>query len=162
MSIKNKKSSIKPLDINKNFHVFVFVVILNLTLTIIPPLIGLIWLHNLKKNKCKCADIKWYNKYISFYFIFIITYALLSLLFLIIFRKTMRLSYISLLLFIYNMISYFIIIYYISLLNKNKCECSNSVKKDFLFVWYIIKLGLPLLLIFSLAITLLLGKNKNI
>ena len=60
------------------------------------------------------------------------------------------------------MISYFIIIYYISLLNKNKCECSNSVKKDFLFVWYIIKLGLPLLLIFSLAITLLLGKNKNI
>ena len=136
---------------NFNNMSFILLLILNLILTIVPPIVGLLWFNNMKKKKCNCSNIKWYVDYIVFYFIFIICYASISLLYLVIFRDTIRLHYISLLLFIYNVISFGIIVFYINQLNKKKdCICSQSVKKDFLYIWYFIKLIFSFIFLISL------------
>ena len=157
MNSKTKKLT-PNLDL-KNMNATVIILLLfNFILTIIPPIIGLLWFNNLKKTKCKCSNIKWYNDYIIFYFIFIISYASISLLYLIIFRNIIRLSYVSLLLMIYNVISYGIIVFYINQLNKkHDCDCANSIKKDFLYIWYFIKLIFSAILIMSLIVGLLIG-----
>tara|TARA_B110000483_G_C18011046_1_gene471128 strand:- start:359 stop:853 length:495 start_codon:yes stop_codon:yes gene_type:complete len=160
------KSKIKTIDkIKDNSIPFIILIIFNLILTIIPPIIGLLWFNNLKKNKCHCSNtnIKWYVDYIVFYFIFIICYACISLLYLIIFRNKIQSYLISLLLFIYNIISYGIIVFYINQLNKKKdCGCANSIKKDFLYIWYFIKLILSSIFAFGFIVGILIVFLKNI
>lgn len=157
MNSKTKKLT-PNLDL-KNMNATVIILLLfNFILTIVPPIIGLLWFNNLKKTKCRCSNIKWYNDYIIFYFIFIISYAAVSLLYLIIFRNIIRLSYVSLLLMIYNIISYGIIVFYINQLNKkHDCNCANSIKKDFLYIWYFIKLIFSAILIMSFIVGLLIA-----
>lgn len=157
MNSKTKKLT-PNLDL-KNMNATVIILLLfNFILTIVPPIIGLLWFNNLKKTKCQCSNIKWYNDYIIFYFIFIISYATVSLLYLIIFRNIIRLSYVSILLMIYNIISYGIIVFYINQLNKkHDCNCANSIKKDFLYIWYFIKLIFSAILIMSFIVGLLIA-----
>lgn len=157
MNSKTKK--LTPNFDLKNMNATVIILLLfNFILTIVPPIIGLLWFNNLKKTKCQCSNIKWYNDYIIFYFIFIISYAAVSLLYLIIFRNIIRLSYVSLLLMIYNIISYGIIVFYINQLNKkHDCNCANSIKKDFLYIWYFIKLIFSAILIMSFIVGLLIA-----
>ena len=115
----------------------------------------------MKKIKCNCSNIKWYVDYIVFYFIFIICYASISLLYLVIFRDTIKLHYISLLLFIYNVISFGIIVFYINQLNKKQdCVCSQSVKKDFLYIWYFIKLIFSLIFLISFIFAIFIAYNN--
>lgn len=157
MNSKTKKLT-HNLDLKNMNATLIILLLFNFILTIIPPIIGLLWFNNLKKTKCKCSNIKWYNDYIIFYFIFIISYAAVSLLYLIIFRNIIRLSYVSLLLMIYNIISYGIIVFYINQLNKkHDCNCANSIKKDFLYIWYFIKLIFSAILIMSLIVGLLIA-----
>jgi hypothetical protein len=157
MNSKTKK--ITPnLDLKNMNATFIILLLFNFILTIVPPIIGLLWFNNLKKTKCQCSNIKWYNDYIIFYFIFIISYATVSLLYLIIFRNIIRLSYVSILLMIYNIISYGIIVFYINQLNKkHDCNCANSIKKDFLYIWYFIKLIFSAILIMSFIVGLLIA-----
>lgn len=157
MNSKTKKLT-PNLDL-KNMNATVIILLLfNFILTIVPPIIGLLWFNNLKKTKCQCSNIKWYNDYIIFYFIFIISYTAVSLLYLIIFRNIISLSYVSLLLMIYNIISYGIIVFYINQLNKkHDCNCANSIKKDFLYIWYFIKLIFSAILIMSFIVGLLIA-----
>ena len=157
MNSKTKKLT-PNLDLKNMNATLIILLLFNFILSIIPPIIGLLWFNNLKKTKCKCSNIKWYNDYIIFYFIFIISYAAVSLLYLIIFRNIIRLSYVSLLLMIYNIISYGIIVFYINQLNKkHDCNCANSIKKDFLYIWYFIKLIFSAILIMSLIVGLLIA-----
>ena len=44
----------------------------------------------------------------------------------------------GILLFIYNYISYAIIVYYVYNLKDIECKCSYSLKKDIIYIWYII------------------------
>lgn len=156
MNSKTKKLT-PNLDLKNMNATLIILLLFNFILSIIPPIIGLLWFNNLKKKKCKCSNIKWYNDYIIFYFIFIISYAAVSLLYLIIFRNIIRLSYVSLLLMIYNIISYGIIVFYINQLNKkHDCNCANSIKKDFLYIWYFIKLIFSAIFIMSLIVGLLI------
>lgn len=155
----SKTKKITPiLDLNNMNASVIIMLIFNFILTIVPPIIGLLWFDNLKKSKCQCSNIKWYNDYIIFYFIFIISYTSISLLYLLIFRNMIKLTYISLLLIIYNIISYGIIVFYINQLNnKNDCKCANSIKKDFLYIWYFIKLIFGAILIMSFIVGLLIS-----
>lgn len=157
MNSKTKKLT-PNLDLKNMNATFIILLLFNFILTIVPPIIGLLWFNNLKKTKCQCSNIKWYNDYIIFYFIFIISYATVSLLYLIIFRNIIRLSYVSILLMIYNIISYGIIVFYINQLNKkHDCNCANSIKKDFLYIWYFIKLIFSAILIMSFIVGLLIA-----
>ncbi len=125
MNSKTKK--IQPKLSNLSNVSFILLLTFNLILTIVPPIVGLLWFNNMKKTKCDCSTIKWYVDYIVFYFIFILCYASISLLYLVIFRDTIKLHYISLLLFIYNVISYGIIVFYINQLNKKKRLCLFTI-----------------------------------
>ncbi len=159
MNSKTKK--IQPKLSNLSNVSFILLLTFNLILTIVPPIVGLLWFNNMKKTKCDCSTIKWYVDYIVFYFIFILCYASISLLYLVIFRDTIKLHYISLLLFIYNVISYGIIVFYINQLNKKKdCVCSQSVKKDFLYIWYFIKLIFSFIFILSFIFGILIAYNN--
>lgn len=147
MNSKSKKIDLKNKELNIPIE---YLILFNLILTVIPPIIGLLWFNNLKKTKCNCSNIKWYVDYIVFYFIFIISYASIVLLYLLIFKETVKSYYISIILFIYNVISYGIIVFYINQLNKKRdCICANSVKKDFLYIWYFIKLIFACIFIIS-------------
>jgi len=161
MNSKTKK--LQPKLSNLSNASFILLLTFNIILTIVPPIIGLLWFNNMKKAKCKCSNIKWYVDYIVFYFIFILCYASISLLYLVIFRDTIKLHYISLLLFIYNVLSYGIIVFYINQLNKKTdCVCANSVKKDFLYIWYFIKLIFSFIFILGFIFGMLIAYNNNI
>lgn len=161
MNSKTKKIESK-LNFNNLNSSIILILLFNLLLTILPPVIGLLWFNNLKKNKCKCANIKWYNDYITFYFIFIISYTSISLLYLLIFRNIFKLTYISILLMIYNIISYGIIVFYINQLNKKQnCNCAISIKKDFLYIWYFIKLIFGAIFIMSFIFGLLIAYTNR-
>lgn len=161
MNSKTKKITPKfdyKLDLNNLNASMIILLIFNFILTVAPPIIGLLWFNNLKKTKCKCSNIKWYNDYIIFYFIFIISYTSISLLYLLIFRNVIRLTYLAILLMFYNIISYGIIVFYINQLNKKQdCECANSIKKDFLYIWYFIKLIFAAIFIMSFIVGLLIA-----
>lgn len=157
MNSKTKKITTN-LDLNNMNASVIILLIFNFILTIAPPIIGLLWFHNLKKTKCQCSNIKWYNDYIIFYFLFIISYTSISLLYLLIFRNIIRLSYVSLLLIIYNIISYGIIVFYINQLNKkHDCNCANSIKKDFLYIWFFIKLIFGVIFITSFIVGIIIA-----
>ena len=159
MNSKTKK--IQPKLSNLSNVSFILLLTFNLILTIVPPIVGLLWFNNMKKTKCNCSNIKWYVDYIVFYFVFILCYASISLLYLVIFRDTIKLHYISLLLFIYNVISYGIIVFYINQLNKKTdCVCAQSVKKDFLYIWYFIKLIFSFIFILGFIFGILIAYSN--
>ena len=157
MNSKTKKTT-PNLDLNNMNASVIILLIFNFILTIVPPIIGLLWFNNMKKTKCQCSNIKWYNDYIIFYFLFIISYTSISLLYLVIFRNVIRLTYLTILLMFYNIISYGIIVFYINQLNKKQdCECANSIKKDFLYIWYFIKLIFTVIFIMSFIVGVIIG-----
>ena len=58
--------------------------------------------------------------------------------------------------------SYIIIVFYINKLNNKKdCPCANSIKKDFIYIWYFIKLIFASILIFSFIIGLTVAYFTN-
>jgi len=140
------KKLIKSINDNKSLNIFGLMI--NFILFLIPPILGLLWLYNKKMNKCECSEGKFKNikNYVKYYFIFIISYCFFMLLYVIFFSKKFKNLIISILLFVYNYISYAIIIYYIYNLKEIKCQCSESLNRDIIYIWYII------LIIFSTII----------
>ena len=58
MNSKTKK--IQPKLSNLSNVSLVLLLTFNLILTIVPPIVGLLWFNNMKKTKCNCSNIKWY------------------------------------------------------------------------------------------------------
>ena len=134
----NKNSIMKKINENKPlnlFTIFIYVILI-----CIPPVLGLLWLSNIKMKACECSEgeLKWMKDYIKFYFTFILCYILLSTLYIIFSGNRLRNIILGILLFIYNYISYAIIVYYVYTLKDIECKCSYSLKKDIIYIWYII------------------------
>ena len=127
----------------------IFSVVLNLLLVLTPPIIGLIWILKLKKEKCLCSE-NWMREYINYYYIFIITYTITMLILFSIYGPLFNNNFPLIFLLLLNITSYFIIVYYIHMLKYNKCKCSESVKREILYIWYIIKLILAPIALFTL------------
>jgi|SaaInlV_125m_DNA_1040241.scaffolds.fasta_scaffold75328_2 hypothetical protein len=153
MSSKSK-SSISGLRKSKipdtGKPISIFSIVLNLLLILTPPILGLIWIMKLKKEKCLCSE-NWMREYINYYYIFIIIHSLLMIILTLIygplFDREVPLIYIFLLSL--NIISYFIIVYYIDMLKYNKCKCSESIKRDILYVWHIIQIIFGFIALFT-------------
>ena len=132
-------------------EISIFSIVLNLLLILTPPILGLIWIMKLKKEKCLCSE-NWMREYINYYYIFIIIHSLLMIILTLIygplFDREVPLIYIFLLSL--NIISYFIIVYYIDMLKYNKCKCSESIKRDILYVWHIIQIIFGIISLFTL------------
>lgn len=133
-----KNSIIKKINENKSLNTIT--ILIYILLVCIPPILGLLWLHNIKMKSCQCSEgeLKWMKEYIKFYFTFILSYTLLSGLYFIFSGNKLRNIMLGILLFIYNYISYAIIVYYVYTLKDIECKCSYSLKKDIIYVWYII------------------------
>ena len=133
-----KNSIIKKINENKSLNTIT--ILIYIVLVCIPPILGLLWLHNIKMKSCECSEgeLKWMKEYIKFYFTFILSYTLLSALYFIFSGNKLRNIMLGILLFIYNYISYAIIVYYVYTLKDIECKCSYSLKKDIIYVWYII------------------------
>lgn len=134
----NKNSIMKKINENKPLNlltIFIYVILI-----CIPPVLGLLWLSNIKMKACECSEgeLKWIKDYIKFYFTFILCYILLSTLYIIFSGNRLRNIILGILLFIYNYISYAIIVYYVYTLKDIECKCSYSLKKDIIYIWYII------------------------
>jgi hypothetical protein len=134
----NKNSIMKKINENKPLNlltIFIYVILI-----CIPPVLGLLWLSNIKMKACECSEgeLKWMKDYIKFYFTFILCYILLSTLYIIFSGNRLRNIILGILLFIYNYISYAIIVYYVYTLKDIECKCSYSLKKDIIYIWYII------------------------
>ena len=141
-----KKNDMK--NIMTNTLSFKLFLIFYVILILIPPILGILWITNMNNisSLCDCSEHE-HKNYILFYFYFIICFTILNFGLLIFFNKRGSNILFTLLLFIYNYVSYIIIINYFNFLNKNKCECSQSLKKDFLYFWYILVLILRTILI---------------
>lgn len=126
--------------INENKPLNLFTIFIYVILICIPPVLGLLWLSNIKMKACECSEgeLKWMKDYIKFYFTFILCYILLSTLYIIFSGNRLRNIILGILLYIYNYISYAIIVYYVYTLKDIKCKCSYSLKKDIIYIWYII------------------------
>lgn len=136
----SKSSIIKKINENKPLNFFS--TIIYIILVCIPPILGLLWLYNIKMKACECSEeeLKWMKDYIKVYFTFILLYIILSTLYVIFTGNKLKNIILGILLFIYNYISYAIIVYYVYTLKNIKCECSYSLKKDIIYIWYIIAL----------------------
>ena len=137
--MKISKDSIMK-KINENKPLNLFTTLIYIVLVCIPPILGLLWLSNIKMKACECSEgeLKWMKEYIKFYFTFILTYIILSTLYVIFSGNRLKNIILGILLFIYNYISYAIIVYYVYNLKDIECKCSYSLKKDIIYVWYII------------------------
>lgn len=126
--------------INENKPLNLLTIFIYVILICIPPVLGLLWLSNIKMKACECSEgeLKWIKDYIKFYFTFILCYILLSTLYIIFSGNRLRNIILGILLFIYNYISYAIIVYYVYTLKDIECKCSYSLKKDIIYIWYII------------------------
>jgi len=131
-SIMKKINENKPLNLTTTM---IYIILIS-----IPPILGLLWLSNIKMKACECSEgeLKWMKDYIKFYFTFILCYILLSTLYIIFSGNRLRNIILGILLFIYNYISYAIIVYYVYTLKDIECKCSYSLKKDIIYIWYII------------------------
>lgn len=150
--LKSSISRLRKSDIpDSEQPISLFGIVLDLILILTPPIIGLIWILKLKREKCLCSE-NWMREYINYYYIFIIVYSILMIIFTLIygrlFNKKVPIIYIFLILF--NIISYFIIVYYIDMLKYNKCKCSESIKRDILYVWHIIQIIFGFIALFTL------------
>lgn len=159
-----KKSSIKSI-IKNTTPVPILVNVILVILFLIPPILGLLWIYNLKKNNCECSE-NWMREYIYIYFCFIIFWNILILIIRITTKNTILPVHIiiGILLFVYNIISYFIIVNYIYILKNNipKCECSKSLKKDIVYVWYITMIIFFIVsMLFFLSTYLIVKNNKK-
>jgi len=137
--MKISKDSIMK-KINENKPLNLFTTLIYIVLVCIPRILGLLWLSNIKMKACECSEgeLKWMKEYIKFYFTFILTYIILSTLYVIFSGNRLKNIILGILLFIYNYISYAIIVYYVYNLKDIECKCSYSLKKDIIYVWYII------------------------
>lgn len=127
----------------------IFSVVLKLLLVLTPPIIGLIWILKLKKEKCLCSE-NWMREYINFYYIFIIIYTITMLILFLIYGPLFDEIYPLIFLLLLNITSYFIIVYYIHMLKYDKCKCSESIKRDILYVWHIIQIIFGFIALFTL------------
>lgn len=159
----DKKSSIKSI-IKNTTPMPILVNVILVILFLIPPILGLLWIYNLKKNKCDCSE-NWMREYIYIYFCFIIFWNILIFIIRITTKNTILPIHIiiGILLFVYNIISYFIIVNYIYTLKNNipKCECSKSLKKDIVYVWYITMIVFFIVSVLFFLSTYLIVKNNE-
>tara|TARA_B110001450_G_scaffold224235_1_gene221744 strand:- start:1162 stop:1638 length:477 start_codon:yes stop_codon:yes gene_type:complete len=134
----SKDSIMKKINENKPFNLITMLIYI--VLISIPPILGLLWLSNIKMKACECSEgeLKWMKDYIRFYFSFILGYIILSTLYVIFSGNRLKNVILGILLFIYNYISYAIIVYYVYTLKDIQCKCSYSLKKDIIYIWYII------------------------
>lgn len=132
-------------------EISIFSIVLDLILMLTPPIIGLIWIMKLKKEKCLCSE-NWMREYINYYYIFIIIHSLLMIILTLIYGRIFneKVPVIFIFLILLSIISYFIIVYYIHMLKYNKCKCSESIKRDILYVWHIIQIIFGCIFLFTL------------
>lgn len=144
-------SSKSKMPINENITPLYYITtILKIILALIPPIIGLLWISKLKKESCLCSE-NWMRDYINFYYIFIITYTFVMLIYSFVYGQKLNI-FIMLFIILFNITSYFIIIYYINMLKYKNCNCSESIKREILYIWYIIQviftiLALPIIIL---------------
>ena len=62
--------------------------------------------------------------------------------------------FIMLFIILFNITSYFIIIYYINMLKYYNCNCSESIKSEILYIWYIIQVIFTILALPIIFLTL--------
>ena len=135
--VKNSKKDLTKIKIYDNKSLSFISILIYIILALIPPILGLLWIVKMQKDNCECSQ-HWMRDYIKFYFIFIIVYFIISISYITFTSIRLRSVMISILLYMYNFISYAIIIYYIYNLKDAPCECSNSLKRDIIYIWYII------------------------
>ena len=135
--------------INENKPLNLLTIFIYVILICIPPVLGLLWLSNIKMKACECSEgeLKWMKDYIKFYFSFILGYIVLSTLYVLFSGNKLKNIILGILLFIYNYISYAIIVYYVYTLKDIECKCSYSLKKDIIYIWYIIAIIFSTLLL---------------
>ena len=140
-SIMKKINENKPLNLTTTL---IYIILIS-----IPPILGLLWLSNIKMKACECSEgeLKWMKDYIKFYFSFILGYIVLSTLYVLFSGNKLKNIILGILLFIYNYISYAIIVYYVYTLKDIECKCSYSLKKDIIYIWYIIAIIFSTLLL---------------
>lgn len=140
-SIMKKINENKPLNLASTL---IYIILIS-----IPPILGLLWLSNIKMKACECSEgeLKWMKDYIKFYFSFILGYIILSTLYVLFSGNKLKNIILGILLFIYNYISYAIIVYYVYTLKDIECKCSYSLKKDIIYIWYIIAIIFSTLLL---------------
>jgi len=140
-SIMKKINENKPLNLTTTM---IYIILIS-----IPPILGLLWLSNIKMKACECSEgeLKWMKDYIKFYFSFILGYIVLSTLYVLFSGNKLKNIILGILLFIYNYISYAIIVYYVYTLKDIECKCSYSLKKDIIYIWYIIAIIFSTLLL---------------
>jgi len=146
-------SSKSKMPINENTtSLYYITTILKIILALIPPIIGLLWISKLKKEYCLCSE-NWMRDYRNFYYIFIITYTFIMLIYSFVYGQKLNI-FIMLFIILFNITSYFIIIYYINMLKYYNCNCSESIKSEILYIWYIIQVIFTILALPIIFLTL--------
>lgn len=119
---------------------------------IIIELLILRYLVHLEQIGCRCA-MDWRREYIIFFIALTVVYALVSL-----FMGPQQIPVIQFTLFILGILNVIFVIQYVNRLKKEKCECSESVYREIMYVIAIIRAalyGLMLLLLILLLFSMM-------
>jgi hypothetical protein len=96
------------------------------------------WINKLEKTGCKCSE-NWKRTYIKYYTVFIITYIIVSVLYLFITDKNIEVVLsVNFITLIAEIIYIIVSIQYVSELKNIKCECSNDYIRDIILLYSII------------------------
>ena len=120
-------------------EISIFSLVLKLILMFTPPIIGLIWILKLKKDKFLCSE-NWMREYINCYYIFIIVHTIVMIILTSMYGPFFNKIFVIIFMLLLNITSYIIIVYYIHMLKYNNCKCSESIKRDILYIWHIIQI----------------------
>lgn len=128
------------------------------------------WITHMEKIGCECA-MNWRKDFIKYYIIFIISYNIISALYLIFIRDNIKIAFsVKLLILIIDIFFLITTITYVTELRKQKCECSTNIIREVTLVYTIIScflvalaISVPIFIIFSLYITgKITKKNKEL
>jgi hypothetical protein len=124
----------------------------------------------MEKIGCECA-MNWRKDFIKYYIIFIVTYNIASVIYLIFIRDNIQIAFgVKLLILILDIFFIITTIMYITELKKQKCECSSNIIREVTLVYIIISgfllvltISVPIFIIASLYITgKITQKNKEL
>ena len=122
------------------------------------------WIIKLEKTGCECS-INWRRDYIKYYTVFIITYIIVSLSYLLITDKNISIIiYVNYIVLIAEILYIVFSIQYVSELKNKKCECSNDYMREITLIYSVILsslLGLSILIGVYVFIVLYFQNKTN-
>ncbi len=122
-----------------------------------------LWIQKLESTGCECSK-EWRRNFLKIYFIGIVIVNIMSLIYFLVYSDSFieRIPFLSILLMILNIVYTIVAIQYSRNLKMIKCECSDELRRDVLFIWGMINaISYGIIIFMALVGSILYAINYN-